>query len=110
MNRASPLPSFPEWPLKGMLRIVIHSAEQTSAWDALRVPCTSVENTGTFWWVFFRAVTFCVASAPSLFPQQRGVTAANKAGSDLFLQQVAHEEAEAVPLLYLHCYLLLLDK
>lgn len=54
----------------------------------------------TVWWVF-RAVTLFVASAPSLFPQQCEVTDANKAGGDLLLQQVAHEEAEAVPLTYL---------
>lgn len=50
---------------------------------------------------FFRAVTLFVASAPSLFPQQCGVADAKKASRDLLLQQVAPEEAEAVPLMYL---------
>lgn len=50
---------------------------------------------------FFRAVTLFVASAPSVFPQQCGVPDANKAGRDLLLQQVAPEEAEAVPFMYL---------
>lgn len=50
----------------------------------------SLESAGTLWWV-------CSQSAP----QQCEVTDASKAGGDLLLQQVAHEEAEAVPLAHL---------